>query len=81
MKKTCIIETDVMHHHKPYFLDSSFLNAEYSFNDVGLNNIIEKEINKYVDLDSILHFTSTYLSLNTNSLKSIQIIFLYHLKN
>ena len=65
------LQTDIMHHHKPYFLDSSFLNAEYSFNDVGLNNIIEKEINKYVDLDSILHFTSTYLSLNTKALKSI----------
>ena len=33
-----------MHHHKPYFLDSSFLNAEYSFNDVGLNNIVEKKL-------------------------------------
>ena len=53
------------------FFDSSFLNVEYSFNDVVLNNIIEKEINKYVDIDSILHFTSTYLSLNTNALKSI----------
>ena len=65
------VQTEVMRHHKPYFLDSSFLNAECSFNDVVLNNIIEKEINKYVDLDSILHFTSTYLSLNTNALKSI----------
>ena len=65
------IETDVKHHHKAYFLDSSFLNVKCSFNDIVLNNIVEKEINKYVDLDSILYFTSSYLSLNPNALKSI----------
>ena len=59
------------HHHKSYFLDSSFLNAKHCFNDIVLNNIAEKEINKYVDLDSILYFTSSYLSLNPNALKSI----------
>ena len=34
-----VCSMDVMKQHKAYFLDSSFLNAEYSFNDVGLNNI------------------------------------------
>ena len=33
-----------MHHHKPYFLDSSFLKRRVHFYDVGLNNIIEKKL-------------------------------------
>ena len=70
--KDMFIETDVMHQNKGYFIDSSFLNAEYSFNDTVLNTILEKEIKKYIDLDSLLQLTSTYLSLNTNSFKSIR---------
>ena len=35
------IETDVKHHHKAYFLDSSFLNVKCSFNAIVLYYIAE----------------------------------------
>ena len=70
------VEADVIHQNKGYFLDSSFLNAEYNFNDTVFNAILEKEINKYVDLDSLLQLTSTYLSLNNNAFKSISNLYI-----
>ena len=58
--------------YKSYFLDSSFLNAEDCFNKTTINNFIKKEFNHYVNLDSLLSLTATYLSLSPNSLKSIE---------
>ena len=58
--------------YKSYFLDSSFLNAEHCFNNTTINNFIKKEFNHYVNLDSLLSLTATYLSLTPNSLKSIE---------
>ena len=48
------------------------MNAEHCFNNTTINNFIKKEFNHYVNLDSLLSLTATYLSLTPNSLKSIE---------
>ena len=71
-KENVNVEDNSYDPYKSYFLDSSFLNAEYYFNNTTINNLIGKEFNHYVNLDSLLSLTATYLSLTPNSLKSIE---------